>query len=137
MTAENRFNEPLAAGGEEGGGKELGSGGDAGGEAGDGEDGDVVLLAEGEGGVDGLAGVGAVGDEVGETVEAEEIAFGGAGFEEAVCIEGEAVADGEGEGGSLEGCCGKDAEGQGGGEGELLCVKEGGEMAGGGEDTLA
>ena len=80
--------------------------------AGDGEDGDVVFLAEALGGV-GDVGGGEAG-EVGEAVEAEEFAFGGAGFDDAVGEEDEGLAGREGGGGRGVDLVGGEAEGRGG-----------------------
>jgi hypothetical protein len=55
---------------------EQGEGFDAGGEPGNGEDGDVVVLTEGDCGGGGLSGVRPSGDEPLQTFEAEEIAGG-------------------------------------------------------------
>jgi hypothetical protein len=93
------LNSILGGRGDQGGGFEQGGGFYSGGEAGDGEDGDVVVLTEGDGGVGGLFGVGFGGEERLEAFEAEDFAGGVAGFEEAVGVKGEAVVDVEVDGG--------------------------------------
>jgi len=93
------------------GGFEYGGGFDASGEAGDGEDGDVVFLAEGDGSFAGLPRVGFGRDELLQAIEAEDLAGGAAGFEEAVGVEGETVSDFELDGDLVVAGRGNESEG--------------------------
>ena len=98
---------------------------------GEGEDGDVVLLAVGLGGAgDGFSGLGA--DGLG-AVEAEELAGGGLGFDYAVGEEGEPVAGSEADGGFSSNGVGSNAERQAGVERDFFAVAVRREMAGIGE----
>src|SRR5271168_4472924 len=123
--------------GDEDGGLQHGGGFDACGEARDGEDGDVVVLTEGDGGFAGLPGVGPGGEELLEAIEAEDFSGGAAGFEQAVGVEGETVSDFELDGGLVVAGGGDESEGEFGRKMELVLVEVGREVASVGEGAEA
>src|SRR5437868_9313218 len=130
---QRRSSKRLGGGGDQGGGFEEGGGFYSGGETGDGKDGDVVFLTEGDGGVGRLFGVGFGGEELLEAFDAEDFAGGVAGFGEAVGVEGEAVVDVELDGEFVVAGGGHETERERRGDVELVVVEEGWEVAGVGD----
>ncbi len=103
--------------------------------AADGEDGDVVLLAEGFGGISQVEG--RLLAQVADAIEAEKLAGGLARLDHSVGEQENAVAGMEIEAGLFIADLGQHAQRKSAGQGDLLAVEIGRQMAGVGDDHLA